>query len=67
MLATLAMLYIVNGIHLTFTKGYSVYSHMPMTDGTIAPGKMEPWFLWIGQEQIASVPVPVILMVGLII
>jgi simple sugar transport system permease protein len=67
LLATLAMLYIVNGIHLTFTKGYSVYSHMPMTDGTTAPGKMEPWFLWIGQGQIASVPIPVILMVGLII
>ncbi|MEW9671466.1 ABC transporter permease [Ammoniphilus sp. 3BR4] len=62
LLATLAMLYIVKGIHLTYTKGYSIYANMPMPDGSTAPGKFNEGFLWLGQGQIASVPVPVILM-----
>lgn len=61
MLATLAMLYIVNGIHTTYSKGYSIYANMPMEDGTNAPGKFQDWFLWLGQGEILSVPVPVIL------
>lgn len=62
LLATLAMLYIVKGVHLTYTKGYSIYANMPMPDGSTAPGKFSEGFLWLGQGQIASVPVPVILM-----
>lgn len=62
LLATLATLYIVRGIHLTYTKGYSVYSNMPLPDNTTAPGKLEKWFLWLGQGEVASVPVPVIIM-----
>lgn len=62
LLTTLATLYIVRGIHLTYTKGYSVYSNMPLPDNTTAPGKLEKWFLWLGQGEVASVPVPVILM-----
>lgn len=61
LLATLAMLYIVNGIHMTYSKGYSIYANMPLEDGTTAPGKFQDWFLWLGQGEIASVPVPVIL------
>lgn len=61
LLATLAMLYIVNGIHMTYSKGYSIYANMPMEDGTTAPGKFQSWFLWLGQGEILSVPVPVIL------
>ncbi|WP_124727606.1 ABC transporter permease [Staphylospora marina] len=62
LLATLATMYIVNGLHLTFTKGYSIYNQMPMADGSIAPGRFLPSFLFIGQGEIASVPFPVILM-----
>lgn len=62
LLATLATLYIVKGIHLTYTKGYSIYANMPMTDGSTAPGKFNESFLWLGQGQIASIPVPVLLM-----
>lgn len=63
LLASLATLYIVRGIHLTYTKGYSVYSNMPMQDNTTAPGKIDKWFLWLGQGELASIPVPVILMI----
>lgn len=62
LLATLATLYIVKGLHLTYTKGYSIYANMPMTDGTTAPGKFHESFLWLGQGEIASIPVPVLLM-----
>ncbi|OUQ86704.1 sugar ABC transporter permease [Brevibacillus brevis] len=61
LLATLAMLYIVNGIHMTYSQGYSIYANMPMQDGSQAPGKFQEWFLWLGQGEILSVPVPVIL------
>jgi simple sugar transport system permease protein len=62
MLATLGMMYIVNGLHLTITKGYSIYNNMPLTDGTIATGKILPSFLFIGQGELFSVPFPVIIM-----
>lgn len=61
LLATLAMLYIVNGVHMTYSKGYSIYANMPMQDGTTAPGKFQDWFLWLGQGEWLSVPIPVIL------
>ncbi|WP_123040807.1 ABC transporter permease [Cohnella candidum] len=63
LLATLAVMYIVNGVHKTYTKGYSIYSNMPMQDGSTAPGVMLKPFLWIGQGKLLGVPFPVILMV----
>ena len=62
LLATLAVMYIVNGIHKTYTKGYSIYNNMPLSDGTTAPGTMREDFLWIGQGKLLGVPFPVILM-----
>ncbi len=62
LLATLAVMYIVNGIHKTYTKGYSIYNNMPLSDGTTAPGTMRQDFLWIGQGKLFGVPFPVILM-----
>ncbi|NBD25385.1 ABC transporter permease [Paenibacillus glycinis] len=63
LLATLAVMYIVSGVHKTYTKGYSIYSNMQMQDGTKAPGVMTKEFLWIGQGKLLGVPFPVILMV----
>lgn len=63
MLATLAMLYIVSGVHRTFTKGYSIYNNMAMQDGSTAPGQISPSFLWLGQGEVLGIPVPVLLMV----
>ncbi|KIL34841.1 sugar ABC transporter permease [Cohnella kolymensis] len=62
LLATLAVMFIVSGIHKTYTKGYSIYNNMPMADGSTAPGVMLPEFLWIGQGKLFGVPFPVILM-----
>lgn len=63
MLATLAVMYIVGGIHKTYTKGYSIYNNMPMPDGTTAPGKFNESFLWLGQGKLLGIPVPVVLMI----
>jgi simple sugar transport system permease protein len=62
LLATLATMYIVAGIHRTYTKGYSIYNNMNLTDGTKAPGVFDSRFLWIGQGKLLGVPFPVILM-----
>jgi Ribose/xylose/arabinose/galactoside ABC-type transport systems, permease components len=67
MLATLAVMYIVGGIHKTYTKGYSIYNNMPMPDGSTAPGKFSESFLWLGQGKLLGVPVPVVLMVVAVI
>ncbi|WP_336771847.1 ABC transporter permease [Paenibacillus sp. MMO-58] len=63
MLATLAVMYIVGGIHKTYTKGYSIYNNMPMPDGSTAPGKFSDSFLWLGQGKLLGIPVPVVLMI----
>jgi len=63
LLATLAVMYIISGVHKTYTKGYAIYSHMQRTDGTKAPGEMYKDFLWIGQGKLLGIPFPVILMV----
>ncbi|RUS48283.1 ABC transporter permease [Cohnella sp. AR92] len=62
MLATLAVMYIISGVHKTYTKGYAVYNNMPMSDGSTAPGAFYEKFLWIGQGKLLGVPFPVILM-----
>lgn len=61
--ATLAMMYVIDGIHKTYTKGYSIYKNMPMSDGSKAPGEFSQTFRWIGQGEILGLPVPVVLMI----
>ncbi|MFD0696025.1 ABC transporter permease [Paenibacillus sp. GCM10027628] len=63
LLATLAIMYIIGGLQKTFTKGFSIYNNMRFQDGTVAPGKFSPEFLWIGQGKLLGVPVPVVLMI----
>jgi simple sugar transport system permease protein len=67
LLATLAVMYIISGVHRTYTKGYSVYNHMPMADGSKAPGEFLASFKWIGQGKWLGLPVPVILMVAAVV
>jgi simple sugar transport system permease protein len=62
LLATLSMLYIIAGLHKTYTQGFSIYNNMPLPDGTIAKGVLDQSFLWLGQGKVAGVPVPVIIM-----
>lgn len=61
LLATLAVMYVVNGIQLTYTKGYSVYEGMTSPIGE-ETGRFIPSFLFIGQGSILGIPMPVVLM-----
>ncbi|MFE5321391.1 ABC transporter permease [Paenibacillus sp. NPDC056579] len=67
LLATLAVMYIIGGVHKTYTKGFSIYNNMQMQDGTKAPGKFLESFLWIGQGKLFGLPVPVLLMIVAVI
>lgn len=61
LLATLAIMYVINGIQLTYTKGFSIYDNMPIEGGT-APGRFIPSFLFIGQGTIGPIPFVALLM-----
>jgi simple sugar transport system permease protein len=63
LLATLAVMYVINGVQLTYTKGYSIYNNMPLSDGTTAPGKFIPSFLFIGQGEVFSIPFSALFMI----
>lgn len=67
LLATLSMMYIVAGIHRTYTEGYSIYDHMTYISGGTAPGAFSEAFLWIGQGKLFTIPVPVWIMFVLVI
>lgn len=49
MLLTLAMMFIIQGIALTYTKGATISQNMVMPDGTFAEGLISPLFEKIGQ------------------
>ena len=61
LLATLAVMYIVNGIQLTYSKGYSIYEGMPSAIGE-QTGRFIPSFKFIGQGELFGIPMPVLLM-----
>lgn len=61
MLATLGVMFLVSGLKLLFVDGRSVSSGMPLQDGTTAPGRFTPEFLWIDNGFIGPIPVPVLL------
>lgn len=49
MLMTLAMMFIVQGIALTYTKGATISQNMVMPDGSFSTGTISPLFSKIGQ------------------
>lgn len=61
LLATLAVMYIINGVQMTYTKGYSIYEGMTTALGE-GTGKFIPSFLFIGQGELVGIPVAVLLM-----
>jgi simple sugar transport system permease protein len=67
LLGTLAVMYIINGLQLTYTKGSSIYNNMPLDSGGNAPGVFLPSFLAIGQGKWLNIPVPVIIMIVLVV
>ncbi len=65
LLATLATMFTVVGLKLIIVDGRSISSQMTLPDGTVAPGRFTPDFLWFDRGSIGPVPVPVILFLGL--
>lgn len=49
MLMTLATMFIIQGVALTYTKGATISQNMVMPDGTFATGTISPFFAKIGQ------------------
>ncbi|RJS61469.1 ABC transporter permease [Bacillus sp. PK3_68] len=58
MLTTLAMMFIIQGVALTYTKGATITQNMVMPDGTFAAGAISPLF-----EKAGQVPWIIIVMV----
>ncbi len=66
LLVTLAMMFVVNGLHLTLTKGSSIYEGMTINN-KVTTGHFIPSFLYLGQGSFFNIPVAVIIMVICII
>lgn len=62
LLATLGMLFVLQGLQLTLTGGQSVTTGMPLPDGETATGSFSDAFLALGRARLGPVPLPVILM-----
>lgn len=62
MLVTLAMMFIVQGIALTYTKGATISQNMVMPDGSFATGVISPFF-----EKIGQVPWIIVIMVVVVV
>lgn len=61
LLATLATMFLVQGLKLVPVDGQSVSSGLILRDGTVAPGKFTSGFLEINRGSIGPVPYPVII------
>lgn len=62
MLTTLAMMFIIQGVALTYTKGATVSPNMVMADGTFATGTISPIF-----EQMGKAPWIIIAMLVIVV
>lgn len=65
LLATLGVMFIVQGLKLVPVDGQSVSSGMTLRDGSVAPGRFTSGFLKIDGGKVGPVPYPVILFVVL--
>ncbi|MCL2652571.1 MAG: ABC transporter permease [Propionibacteriaceae bacterium] len=67
LLATLAMMFVIQGAGLIPVAGQSISSGMTMTNGHIAPGKVTASFRLINNGNVGPIPVPVIIMLVLFV
>ncbi|MFT0761993.1 ABC transporter permease [Scrofimicrobium sp. R131] len=67
LLATLGMMFVIQGAKLIPVSGLSVSSGMILSDGSTAPGKFDPVFLKIDRGMIGPIPLPVVIMMILVI
>jgi simple sugar transport system permease protein len=66
LLATLGTMFLFLGLTLIMTSGQSIAPGMPIdAQGTPAPGKVWPEFLWLGRGDVFGVPVPVVIMIAI--
>lgn len=65
MLATLGVMFAVQGLKLLFVGGQSVSSGMTLADGSVAPGNFTADFLWIDNGFIGPIPVPVLIFLAI--
>ena len=63
LLATLAVMYIISGLHKTYAQGYTIYNNMQFPDGSKAQGSMSPAFLLLGQGKLLGIPISVLLLI----
>jgi simple sugar transport system permease protein len=61
LLATLGVLFAIQGLQLLPSEGQSVSTGM-VIDGVEQTGRFTEAFLWIGREDVLGVPVPVIIL-----
>ena len=66
LLATLSVLFVVQGFQLVITGGRSVATGMQLDGGGTATGVFTPAFLGLGRGMIGPVPVPVIITVAVV-
>ncbi len=67
LLATLGMMFVIQGVKLIPVFGQSVSSGMVLPDGSTAPGKFDDWFLQIDRGTLFGIPYPVIIMMVLVV
>jgi simple sugar transport system permease protein len=65
LLATLGVMFVIQGLKLVPVDGQSVSSGMTLRDGTVAEGRFRDFFLKIDDGELGPVPYPVILVLVL--
>jgi simple sugar transport system permease protein len=66
LLATLGVMFVIQGAKLVPVAGQSVSSGMVLRDGSVAPGRFTDWFLQIDRGFVGPVPLPVVIMLVLV-
>lgn len=67
LLATLGVMFVIQGAKLIPVSGQSVSSGMVLRDGSVAPGRFTEDFLKIDRGFVGPVPLPVVIMLVLVV
>ncbi len=65
LLATLSVMFVVQGLKLVFVSGQSVSSGMPLPGGGTAPGHFTQDFLAIDNGFLGPIPVPILIFLAI--